>query len=242
MPSQAKAAMNQRKHTPPDRPPGNPRRRIPIWAILGIVLLLVVGAGVVYYLWLMPMDGPIPAGAATRYAALEQSTTEAGFPRLGRPDAPVVVEEFSSFACPHCRTFHEERFPALLDEIAAGQVQFIFIPVTHIGWGAKNAAQGALCAGEQGRFWPMVDTLFFWQGKFVASPFGKRRLENGAKNLGLDTAAFKTCMGDDHPQEILARARDEFDRRNLSGTPTLFINGLKVADYSELDNLGGSAP
>jgi protein-disulfide isomerase len=204
--------------------------------------LLLAVAGAVYYFLLMPMDGPIPAGAATRYADLEQGITDEGFPRLGRPDAAVIVEEFSSFACPHCRTFHEEQFRDLLDKIAAGRVQFVYIPVTHIGRGAKNAAKGALCAGEQGRFWAMHDTLFYWQGEFLASPFGKRRIENGAQNLGLDSAAFKKCMDDDHPQVILQRARDEFERRHLSGTPTLFINGIQVRDYGELENLGGSTP
>jgi protein-disulfide isomerase len=178
----------------------------------------------------------VPVDAGKQVAALEQGTTEAGFPRLGSPDAPVVVEEFSSYACPHCRTFHEEEFPDLLDEIEAGTVQFVYIPVTHIGYGAKNAAQGAMCAAEQGKFWEMHDTLFSWQGKYVANTFHERRLEKGAANLGLDVAAFKACMDRDLP--VLDRARDEFDRRDLSGTPSIFVNGEKVRDYDELDHLG----
>jgi protein-disulfide isomerase len=240
--------MVHQKSTVPDNLPAVSRhadgisRRVPIWVVAGLILLLAAGAGAVYYFLLMPMDGTIPAGAATRYDGLEQGSTDEGFPRLGRPDAPFIVEEFSSFACSHCRTFHEEQFRDLLDKIAAGRVQFVYIPVSHIGWGAKNAAKGALCAGEQGQFWAMHDTLFYWQGKFLASPFSERRIENGARNLGLDSAAFKQCMDDNHPQAILQRARDEFDRRHLSGTPTLFINGVQVRDYSELENLDGAAP
>jgi protein-disulfide isomerase len=123
----------------------------------------------------------------------------------------------------------------LLDEITAGQVQFVLIPVTFIGPGAGNAARGALCAGEQGKFWEMHDTLFYWQGRYLGSVFSERRIRMGAENLGLDMAAFDQCMDADQP--VLEAARTEFDRRGLTGTPSLFINGEKVRDYQELENL-----
>jgi protein-disulfide isomerase len=57
----------------------------------------------------------------------------------------------------------------------------------------------------------------------------------GAENLGLDTTAFEQCMDADQP--VLEAARAEFDRRGLTGTPSLFIDGKKVRDYQELENL-----
>ena len=214
-----------------------PKRRVPIWVLLLIIAVILVAAGSVVYL-LMPLNGPIPDGVATHYAGLEQGFTEAGFPRLGSPDAPVLVEDFSSYACPHCRTFHEEQFEDLLPAIAAGEVQFVMIPISNIGRGAGTAAAGALCAGEQGKFWEMHDTLFDWQRRFVASTFHERRVKKGAENLGLDTAAFDACMGSDRIASIIDRARQEFDRRGLTGTPSIFINGQRVRDYRELENLG----
>jgi hypothetical protein len=214
-----------------------PRRRFPRWLILFIVLLLIGIAGVLYYLF-RPLDAPIPAEAGAHYTGLEQGTTEQGFPRLGLADAPVVVEEFTSYACPHCRDFHLERFPDLLEEIAAGQVQFVVIPVTHIGAGAKSAAKGALCAGQQESFWTMQDVLFDWQDRFVLFTFDERRIRKGAENMGLDVEAFDRCMGGDEVESVLDTARSEFDRRGLSGTPSFFINGEKVRDNREFENLG----
>ncbi len=210
--------------------------RIRGWLIIASLLLIVIGAGALYYL-LRPLDAPIPANAGSHYADLEQGYTAQGFPRLGRADAPVLVEGFSSYACPHCREFHEGRFVALLDAISAGQVQFVFIPISNIGWGAGDAAKGALCAGEQGQFWTMTDVLFDWQQRFLTSTFDTRRIRKGAQALGLDMAAFDTCLKSDSVQLVLEQARQEFTRRGLTGTPGFFINGQKVQDYRELDAL-----
>ncbi len=213
------------------------RRRFPVWLMLVLILVLIGGAALAYYLF-APLDAPIPGDAGAHTAGLDQGTTAQGFPRLGRADAPIVIEEFSSYACPHCRDFHLERFPDLLDEIAAGQVQFVLIPVPNIGIGAKSAAKAALCAGEQGQFWTMNDVLFDWQDRFVLFTFDERRIKKGAINLGLDGAAFERCMGSSAIETLVETARSEFDRRGLSGTPTFFINGEEVQDYSEFDHLG----
>ncbi len=217
-----------------------PRRRIPVWAMLPVVILVIAGGLAAFYLF-MPLDAPIPDDLGAQYAGLERGYTEQSFPRLGSASAPVLVEEFSSFACPHCRDFHDTIFPTLLDEIAAGQVQFVFIPVPHIGPGAETAARGAFCAGEQGLFWEMSDVLFDWQKRFVTQTFNERRIRKGARSMPLDAATFNACMSADRPKNVIAQARSEFDQRGLSGTPTLFINGQQVRDYAELNNLGDLA-
>lgn len=213
------------------------------WLIAISILGIILAAAAAYYL-LRPLDAPIPEGAGAQYAGLEQGVTAQGFPRLGSPDAPTLVEDFSSFACPHCREFHEGQFLTLLDAIAAGEVQFVFVPVPHIGWGAREAGKAALCAGEQGQVWTMVDVLYDWQRRFVTSTFDSRRVRKGAEALGLDMAAFDACMRGRAVQDVLDRARAEFERRGLTGTPSFFINGQKVQDYRDFDALvsaGGSA-
>jgi protein-disulfide isomerase len=88
----------------------------------------------------------------------------------------------------------------------------------------------------------MHDVLFDWQKRFITSTFNERRIRNGAKNMGLDTAAFDTCMSEDHPEAVLDAAQTAFRQRGLAGTPTLFINGEQVRDYRELEHLSNSFP
>ncbi|MBP8973169.1 MAG: thioredoxin domain-containing protein [Anaerolineae bacterium] len=230
----APAPLKTRASVPGERPV-----RWRGWLITLSILGIILAGGAAYYL-LRPLDAPIPEGAGAQYTGLEQGVTAQGFPRLGSPGAPVLVEDFSSFACPHCREFHEGQFVGLLDAIAAGEVQFVLVPVPHIGWGAGEAGKAALCAGEQGQAWTMVDVLYDWQRRFVTSTFDSRRVHKGAEALGLDMAAFDSCMRGSAVQDVLDRARAEFDRRGLTGTPSFFINGQKVQDYRELEALGTS--
>jgi protein-disulfide isomerase len=217
-----------------------PRRRVPAWLLL-LALVAVGGVAAVLYYVLMPLDAPLPDGVATRYAGIPRGTTEAGFPRLGDPDAPVMVENFSSFACTHCAALHARQFASLLDEIAAGRVQWVFIPIPHIGSGSGSASRGALCAGEQGRFWEMHDVLFDWNGRFLTRAFDTRRIEKGAEALGLDMPAFKACMDSSRVEAITDMARAVFTQRGLRGTPSLFIDGTRVETYSELEALDTSS-
>ncbi len=218
----------------------HPHHRIRGWMLIVGIFAIMIIAALAYYL-LVPLDAPIPDGAGSHYQGLAQGFTPEGYPRLGSPDAPVLVEDFSSYTCPHCRDFHEVQFVDLLDDIRAGTVRFVFIPVPDIGWGAKEAAKGALCAGEQGLFWTMHDVLFDWQKRFVTSTFNERRIIKGAQNLGLDVKAFEDCMDSERITALLDRVKQEFTRRGLTGTPTFFINGEKVQSYQEFEDLASRA-
>ncbi len=214
------------------------RRKVPMWMIGAIVAVLLATTGLVYYQFIA-LEGPVPEDAGAQYAGLEQGYTDQGFPRLGSANAPVLVEDFSSYACPHCLDFHREQFREMLDEIAAGQVQFVFIPVPNVGPGAKTAAAGLLCAGEQGKLWTMHDVLFYWQERFLTRTFDIKRLREAATTLGLDTDAFETCLDAERTETVLEAVRAEVRRRGITGTPTLFINGERVKDYREFEQIGG---
>ena len=213
-----------------------PRRRIPMWLVF-VMVALVMGAVLVVYYMLRPLEGPLPEGVSQHYAGIERGLTTDGFPRLGSASAPILVEDFSSYSCPHCRDLHDEQFEALLPEIAAGNIQFVMVPVPHIGIGSGTAARAAFCAGEQGQFWEMHDTLFFWQKEFLTSVFDKRRVRLGAENLGLQMDEFNGCLESPESDAFLDAARSEFNRRGLNGTPSLFLNGEKVTDYREIEEL-----
>jgi protein-disulfide isomerase len=230
------ATQSARRSAAGKTPETPPRRRVPLWLIFTVAVLIAVAGGIYFYVF-MPLDAQIPADAGADTAALPQSLTDQGFPRLGSPDAPVVVEEFTSFACPHCRDFHNERFRTLLPAIAEGRVQFVVIPVSNIGLGAKDAVKGAMCAAEQGRFWEMSDVLFDWQKRYVAQTFAERRIRKGAEAMGFDMTEFNLCLDKNHPQDMIDRALQEFKQRGVKGTPTFFIDGNEVKDYAELDAL-----
>src|SRR5439155_1071205 len=96
----------------------------------------------------------------------------------GRADAPVTVYEMSDFQCPYCRDFTLNTLPALEREyVQPGKVRFVFInlPLTSTHAHAVAAAQVAMCAARQNRFWPVHDLLFKrqlqWAGLADPGPY-----------------------------------------------------------------------
>ena len=68
------------------------RRQRQIGLVGGLVALVVIAA-VVLILVNQPTEAPIPAEALDRYEGIPQAKTEAGYPILGNPEAPVSVVE-----------------------------------------------------------------------------------------------------------------------------------------------------
>ncbi len=169
----------------------------------------------------------IAEGAA--YADIPVSLSEEGMPQLGSADAPLTIHDYSSYGCGHCMTFHQQQFPRLLDYVREGQVRFVYVPVTNQFSAAASVA--AFCALEQGKFWEMNDILFGYLGEFGGNAFTRDRLDLAAEGLGLDTAAFGTCLTSESASTQVEAANDLFfglaaQNPNVTGTPTITFNGV----------------
>jgi len=179
----------------------------------------------------------IPEDALTEIAAYDgitQSFTEQGFPQIGSADAPVEITEISSFACPACGQFHSVVWPGLLDRIAAGEVRLTYVPMYSTGSvpNGRYAAEAALCAADQGAFWPFHDALYNAQ-VFQSLAFLPERISQGAEILELDMEAYQDCLDSDEKLSIIDDA-EVFGREmpGFTGTPTIVINGEKLEDWS----------
>lgn len=91
---------------------------------------------------------------------------------------------------------------------------------------AEPAALAGLAAHKQGKFWQMHDALFAMESITMAN------IQNAAKEIGLDTEAFNKDMNSPATKQLLNK--DMMDARNaeVSGTPSLFVNGRRVNDRS----------
>ncbi len=208
------------------------RRQQQITLVIIIVFVAVLAFGG-FFLASQPAEAPMHEGSAALYEGLERSKTEEGFPLLGDPDALIEVKEYSSFDCSHCADFHETTLPTLLDRVRAGDINFIFVPLYGTG-GIQNglgAAQTAICAGEQGKFWEMHDALFSWQKLYGVEAFSQNRLTSGVDNLGLDRSLQSQCLGSDIPTKILNASIAEVQDlgSDFIGTPMVVVNGVVVA-------------
>lgn len=206
--------------------------------IISIVVIAVVFIGL-FLLTQQPAEAPIPAEAVTRYQSIPQSTTDDGFPVLGSDDAPVKVLEYSSFDCTHCREFHDTSISGLVERVRNGEVQFTYVPLYGTGSisNGEGAARAAICVGQQGKFWEFHDALFSWQGLYANTAFSDQRLKTGLTNAGVDRAQWDQCIANNAPQPILEAALRASQLQNISGTPSLVVNGtmLPAVDAASLN-------
>lgn len=205
-----------------------------------------------------------PAGKA--WADVIQKTPEGGY-RMGNPNAPIKVIEFASLTCPHCAEFAEASGPELREKfVGSGRVSFEFrnfvrdaIDIT--------AAQLTRC-GTPESFFPLTDQVLANQEAIFAQvqKAGEAAFNNAMKlpdaqrgptlgqitglteffsTRGISRDQANACLANPaEAQAIAKRQQADTEQYAITGTPTLVVNGEKLAATSwpelkaELERLG----
>jgi protein-disulfide isomerase len=168
-----------------------------------------------------------PAQAQGEEKGPEQDKTvfkvEAGnAPAKGSKGAPLQVVIFSDFQCPFCSRV----------EPTLKQMEKEYGGKMHMAWknyplpfhqNAEPAAEAAMAAGAQGKFWEMHDKLFANQ-----QALDRASLEKYAQELGLDMAKFKADLDSQKYKEQIQSDTKEGQAVGVNGTPAVFINGRKI--------------
>ena len=153
----------------------------------------------------------------------------AGYQR-GNASADAWIVEFADFGCGYCEKFHRETLP-VLDSLFVdrGRVLWKFVPFT-IGMfpNSTPATEAAICAAEQGRFFPFHDLLYENRGAWMKAGDPERLLTGYATALKLDLARYTACRGGRKVKEQLAMNNALARSLYVRGTPTFFINGESV--------------
>ncbi len=114
---------------------------------------------------------------------------------IGRADAPATMTVWEDFQCPVCGEFTRVTEPRLYDDyVRPGKLRIVYRDFAFIGQESLVAAAAARCAGEQGKFWPYHDYLFWNQGSENSGAFDRPRLDAIAGAVGLDMSAFDSCL------------------------------------------------
>ena len=160
-----------------------------------------------------------------------KALTAASAPSFGPPDAAVVLVEFSDFQCPYCGQAAETT--QRIKKQYGDRVRFVFrqFPLSFHPL-AAGAAQAALAAHEQGKFWEFHDLLFAHQDALANDA-----LLGYAHQLGLDMKSFEAASTSD---AIVARVAE--DQRlgegvHVQGTPTLFIDKQRIDNAIDFEGV-----
>jgi len=143
----------------------------------------------------------------------------------GSKDSPVTVIVFSDYQCPYCEKFFTDTLPLIeKNYINTGKVRFVYrdFPLDFHQY-AKKAAEASECADSQGKFWEYHNKLFENQNSLdIVS------LKQYAKDLSLDETKFNDCLDSGKMTAEVQKDIEDGMTNDISGTPTFFINGIKL--------------
>ena len=165
---------------------------------------------------------------------IEPPRTELTATRLirGNESAPVTIMAFSDYQCPYC--IRSEPVLAEVLERYPEDVRVIHrhFPLDSIHPFARPAAEAAMCADEQGRFWDYHDAIFAKGGRLSEDSFGEI-----AEALGLDGEALGRCMDEGRYKAFVQADFEAGEAAGVTGTPAFFVNGIALRGARDADDL-----
>ena len=159
------------------------------------------------------------------------SIPTAGSPAKGADNASITLVEFSDFQCPYCG-LAVAKLDAVMNAYP-GKIKLIFkqFPLeTHSQ--AAFAAEAAIAAHRQAKFWPLHDAMFAHR-----RDLSRPAVVAMARNVGLDMQRFEADLQSPETKRTVMRDMQDGDKAGVEGTPSVFINGRKYNGSLDLPEM-----
>lgn len=198
------------------------RRRLAVIVIAVVVLL--VGGGIGIQTWRANRAPDTSSVTPGRTSA--PVTITGGQPiSWGSADAPVTVDLYEDFHCPHCADFEEEFGPTLTQAQDEGRIRLRIFPMAFIDAGSTSAANAFACAAEAG-FGESYYTALFANHKLGWSD---RQLTKLAEQVnGAVPEQFSSCVQQRSHESWVGSINDAAAAAGVTGTPTMYLDGALV--------------
>jgi protein-disulfide isomerase len=209
---------------------------------IGLVVLLIVAAFFVGYLWnkvrtmedstlgaarVAPSEpsGTGDAGSAGEQPSGELAPVTADDHIRGNQDATLALIEYSDYECPYCARFHPTAQQAL-DEYG-DDLMWVYrhFPLDSIHPDARPRAEAAECAYDLGgdeAFWAYTDAIFGAQGAID--------LNSIASQVGLDASAFQSCVDNGETSQAVNDDYQSGLAAGVRGTPGNFLLNIETGE------------
>lgn len=196
---------------------------------IGLVTLLVLIGGA----FLMSKSNPPAVDTTTQVVDPKILVRDDSY-TIGTSSAKVTIVEFLDPECESCRAVYPT-VKQILDEYE-GKIFFVarYFPLHN---NSVLAAKALESAGEQGKYWEMMDMLFTNQSDWGEKQEPQTELfTQYAQELGLDMDKFAQGLENKAYEDKVNRDKSDGISAGVQGTPTFFINGAlagNVMSYEE---------
>ncbi len=165
--------------------------------------------------------------------------------RIGPIDASIRIVMFSDFQCADCRRIEGDmrQILAQRDDVSFSNKHLPLctdcnrlVPKDrnlhpNACWAARAAEAAGILRGDEG-YWEMNHWLFDRKGSFTDS-----ELQAGLRSMGYDVQEFLSVMTSDRTLELVQADIEQAIELGLQYTPTIFINGVELRGYRQVNAL-----
>ena len=187
------------------------------WVVIAVIMFILIG-GAIWY--------SSSVSKEANEGVMVQSHIK------GNENATVTLVEYSDFQCPACGAFQ----PTVNEVIAefGDKIKFEYkhYPLVQIHPFAEPAARAAEAAGQQGKFFEFADKLFASQNEWTKATNPTGFFKKYAEELGLDLEKFAQHQKSSVLQENIKANMLEARGLGLTGTPSFYLNGVKMEPAS----------
>ena len=182
---------------------------------------------------------PLTLSGATATNTLLRGVPQHGN-TLGSPSAPVTLVEYADPQCPYCARWAQGALPELVrDYVRSGRVQIEYRGMAFIGPDSSTGLAAAVAAGNQGRFWHVVELLYANQGAENSGWIDEPLLGAIADKVGVDASRFH----DERQSSAVARVVNDSTLQartaGVNSTPTFYAGrtggALRPVNVTSLD-------
>jgi protein-disulfide isomerase len=177
-----------------------------------------------------PAGAPASAPAGASSDSLLRLAADRG--RIsGAESARVWMLIVSDFECPYCKKWHDDTYATLHREyVESGKVRMAYLnfPLPQHEQ-AMPAANAAMCAAAQDKFWQYQSALFEGQTTWAKPGDQSGAYEAIAQRVGADVPALRACMRSNAMRPLIEADKDRSSRAGVQSTPTFIVGGSQLS-------------
>lgn len=156
---------------------------------------------------------------------------------VGQSSAPVTIVIYEDFLCPFCNRFEQANASQFDAWVKAGTAKFEYRPISILDRSSSDNystralnAVGALVNSTPSAFPAFHKALFANQPEEGGPGLTDQKLIDLAVEAGAPKAAMTTAVTEQTYKSWAARATDTASKAGANSTPTVLVNGKKMAD------------
>ena len=219
-------------------------KEVKLLAVIGILVIIGAIVGANYYRNSVQNERVTSSNSnsgSNKSSIPAETLVRPDSPTLGSPDAPVTLVEFLDPECESCAAFAPVVKKIMKDYDGKIRLVVRYMPLHP---NSLKAATLTEAAGEQGKYWQMQELLFSKQSEWgtkhgpptaAPPPDINALFEKYAMEIGLDIEKVKSAISENRFQKKLERDYRDGQTLGVRQTPSFFVNGRKLARFSEPD-------